>query len=300
MRFPRSTSSLLLAFPLLMAGCNYEQSKPPTAEGLVLIKARTAVGTHTTKLEARPMTNPPKAGEISIWALKVFDIKDKPNGERNEWKFFNQLPQTQNGEEAGTTDVLMRAWIISKDKSVFLSQSPSYKAYGSFVTDWIIPKAGDYSVFVEYQPAASGNKIYDVEMARWDFKTVPNDNGSAQTVSVETPVVKPAENAVVKGDQTLREFGSASEKGIQGPAIVFSSRKNPKSGDYENLEVKPKDKSALSNQEVAALSPDGKTLLNFVGERGQLVFPQKGNWDLWITFQKDGEKFTSRGIMKIS
>jgi hypothetical protein len=305
MRFSRPTSSLFALPLLLMAGCSYEQSLPPTPEGLVLIKARTAVGTVATKVEARPMTLPPRAGEVSIWSIKVFDIKDKPSGERKEWKFFNQLPQ--NTSDGGTTDVLMRAWIISKDRTTFLPQTPSYKAYGSFVTDWTMPKAGNYSLFVQYQPVALSDPddrnspaersvTLSMEMARWDFEAVPNSSEASTTPAAVKSTVKP----VFKDGKTLYELRSSSSKSAEGPQVLLSHRSNPKAGEYLDIEFESKDKQTLSTHEVSALSPDGKTLLHFVGDSGKMVFSQKGQWDVWLSFKKDGEKFISHGNINIS
>lgn len=159
--------TLLAGALLFVAGC--EQTKPPTPEGLKKIEARTAKGTTHTKLEARPQPEKPRAGEVSIWDLKVFDMKDKPDGTRTEWKFFDQLPQSVG--VPNTTDVLMNAWLISRDGTVFLPSRPSYKGYGSFLTDWTPPRPGLYTLYAEYSPAQRG-KTYPVEIANYNFRVI--------------------------------------------------------------------------------------------------------------------------------
>lgn len=164
---------------LALAGC--EQNRPPTAEGLRKIAQRTASGTKNTKLEARVHPETPRAGEFSFWDLKVFDIQDQPDGTRVEWKFFNDLPQSST--DATISEVLMNAWLISRDGQVFLPARPKYQAYGSFNTDWTIPRAGPYTLFVEYQPRKKGKIVLPVEIAQWNF---PVASGS----STQKPVRK--------------------------------------------------------------------------------------------------------------
>ena len=104
---------------------------------------------------------------------------------RQEWKHFAQIPQ-QPGTQITNTQVLMNGWLISKDGTVFLPQKPTYKAYGSFYTDWTLPRPGDYTLWLEYQPAVAQNEelsaaelmqrraSYNLprEIAYWDFKAV--------------------------------------------------------------------------------------------------------------------------------
>ncbi|MBW3637172.1 MAG: hypothetical protein KY445_12025, partial [Armatimonadetes bacterium] len=167
---------ILATLPFLLSGC--EQTRPPSPEALKKIAARTAIGTTLTKLEARSQPEIPRAGEVSIWDLKVFNIKDKEDGTRQEWKFFAPLPQAGSKDSAAssTTEVLMNAWLISRDGAVFLPVRPSYKGYGSFVTDWTIPRPGPYTLFVEYQPAIKGEKALPIEMARWNFRVAAGDS----------------------------------------------------------------------------------------------------------------------------
>lgn len=151
---------------LALAGC--EQAKPPTPEGLKKIEARTATGTKITKLEVRPQPEIPRAGQVSIWDLKVFDIKDKPDGTRTEWKFFVPLPN----KTGSITDVLMEAWMTDSTGKTILQTQPSYKAYGSFLTDFKIPTAGKYTLWVRYQPSQRG-KVFPIETARKEIEVAP-------------------------------------------------------------------------------------------------------------------------------
>lgn len=186
-------SHLLVLLPLgalFLAGC--EGPRPPGPEELRKIAARTASGTRSTQLEARVHPVTPRAGEFSFWDLKVFDLKDKEDGTRKEWKFFNPLPQTSTDHTIST--VQMNAWVISRDGKVFLPKRPKYQAYGSFNTDWTIPRAGKYTLFVEYQPAASGKVLLPVEMAHWNFSVAPGK--SSEKPLDEAPNWSPTRNPV--------------------------------------------------------------------------------------------------------
>ena len=162
---------------ILLGMFGYEKARPPSPESRVKIAARTAKGTVFTRLEARSQPAVPRAGEVSIWDLKVFQPKDEADGTRKEWKFF--APLSGVASDANTSNVLMRAWLISADQTVFLPQTPSYKAYGSFVTDWVIPRAGAYTLWVQYTPTEliegglPTGKVLAGELAHWNFQVAP-------------------------------------------------------------------------------------------------------------------------------
>ena len=125
-RFP----ALLLALPLVaVAGC--QPTRPPSPAAQKLIDEQTMTGPVNTKVQARPFTYPVKSAELSLWDIKVFDVKDKENRLRREWKHFAQIPQ-QPRTKVNNTQVLMNGWIISKDGKVFLPQKPTLKDYARF------------------------------------------------------------------------------------------------------------------------------------------------------------------------
>ena len=273
-----SVSSVALLF---LSGCNgYSQSKPPTPEGLKLIKARTAFGTIHTKLEAKSQPSPPRAGEVSIWDVKIFDIKDKPTGERQEWKHLLPVPQSEN--TGNVTDVMMNAWMISRDKTVFLPGKPSYKAYGSFLGDWILPKTGEYAFFAEYKPnGGSARRNLPLEMARWNFDVresapkvksfVARQPSAAREVSVGKFVLTATgERATLRPiELRLEEIRAARQSRFSWSTTSAGAR----------------------NFDVVALSPDGRTLLHFPSNQITAAFPQSGVWRVWFSFESNGEKF---------
>ncbi|BCM92869.1 hypothetical protein IAD21_04753 [Abditibacteriota bacterium] len=282
---------------LALAGC--EQTKPPTAEGLKLIAARTARGTVNTKLESKTQPSPPLAGNVSIWDFKVFDIADKPDGTRTEWKFFNALPQSST--DKSTTEVLMDAWLISKDRSVFLPQKPAYKQYGSFITDWTIPQAGFYTLWVEYQPVKAKDELnfrdiqkakaglsfqhaqkepdLAVEHARWEVAV----GGTATSRSL-TPSEHGGAFVVYSLDSNDYAAGTSLDVAID-PVKIISNQKTTFSTTINGAT------GTIGEQSLTALSPDGQTLLHDIGANPQLTFAQKGKWRAWFAFEVDGKPY---------
>ncbi len=278
-----------------LSGC--EQTKPPTPEGLKLIKLRTATGTKNTKLEAKSQPSPPRAGQTSIWEFKVFDIHDKPDGTRREWKFFNALPQSS--KDKGTTEVLMNAWLVSKDRQVFLSQKPKYAQYGSFVTDWTIPRNGPYTLWVEYQPVVAkdelsmddlkDSKILPVEFAHWDL-TVQGDPSVVPSLPVATP-----------GGSATAYSVDASSYGTRAP--VFVSLPLTQLKVNQKTVLSPQISGAtgeVADQSFTALSPDGQTLVHEIGVAPSLSPGQKGAWRAWFSFSLDGKSFVAPFDLNVS
>ena len=269
----------------MLGGC--EQAGPPSAAALQKIAARTASGTVVTKLEARSQPEIPRAGEVSIWDLKVFDAQDKEDGTRQEWKAFSPLPQAgaKNGAAGNMTDVLMNAWLISRDGRVFLPSRPSYKAYGSFLTDWTPPRPGPYTLFVEYQPDAKGDKIFPIEIARWNFRVAAGPS-PAKAVS-EAPHWKPSQNPA---PITLHGAGDGE------PAGALS---------IDNLPLKAKEKATvvvkgapegIEDVQLVALSAGGN-LLHFrplpEGRSFEVSFPKSAMYRVWASFSLNGAPYAA-------
>lgn len=286
----------LLAFAL--AGC--EPYRPP--QNVKLIQERTASGPVTTKLEARPQPYPPGAGQVSIWDLKVFDVKDKESGMRQEWKNFAQLPQQPNAS-VSNTQVLMNAWIISRDGTIFLPHKPTYKAYGSFVADWTIPRAGAYQLWVQYQPTLAdeslkaseissleASKKLPLETARWDFKAtgeklegtpeVADTSGvQASTFSGLPLAVYDAKGARIDNIVMLKHINARVRQNATVSWIVGG---------------KP-----IENPEIVAIGPDDKTLLHALGKTPALTFNQAGKWRIWLQFERDGQFFAAPYVLTV-
>lgn len=286
---------IALSGALCLAGC--EQTKPPTPEGLRLIKLRTATGTKNTKLEAKSQPSPPRAGQISIWDFKVFDIRDKPDGTRTEWKFFKDLPQSSG--DKGTTEVLMNAWLISRDKTVFLPQKPSSKQYGSFVTDWTIPTGGPYTLFVEYQPVVAKDELsfndlqkapaLPVEYARWDFLVEGN------------PSVVPTLRVASQNGLATAYSVDANDYGTRAPISISLPATQLKANQKTMFSPQISGTSGtVSDQSLTALSPDGQTLVHEVGAAPSLVLAQKGAWRAWFSFSLDGKPFVAPLDLNVS
>ena len=270
---------LLVALPIFLAGC--EQKKPPTPEGLKKIAARTASGTVTTKLEARVQPAIPRAGEFSFWDLKVFDIQDQEDGTRKEWAFFKPLPQPSS--DATISEVLMKAWIISRDGRVFLPARPKYQGYGSFNTDWTIPRPGAYTLFAEYQPAATG-KIYPVELAHWNFQVVPGKE-AAKPLG-ERPHWTQTHNPL---PITLRGASDGE------PAGTLSIENLPsRKGETRATKIVAAPEGA-QDMDLAALSSGG-TFLHFPRNPDgtfAVNFPKSSTYRVWAYFTLNGAPYAA-------
>jgi hypothetical protein len=274
---------VLAALPLFLAGC--EQAKPPTPEGLKKIAARTAKGTVFTKLEARSQPEKPRASEVSIWDLKVFKMQDKPDGTREEWKFFLPLSQPGgNTSSTNSTDVMMNAWLVSRDGTVFLPSRPSYKAYGSFVTDWNPPRPGAYTLYVEYQPSERG-KTYPIELAQWNFSVVPGD--TTQKPLSSQPHWTPNENPApitLRGASDGEPAGTLSLEGLPTKA---------KEDGIVTLKGAP---DGITDIEIAAVSAGGQ-FLHFKpqpdGKSFAVNFPKSGMYRIWAYFSLNGAPYAA-------
>ena len=275
---------IFATLPFFLASC--EQTRPPSAEALKKIAARTATGTVFTKLEARSHPEIPRAGEVSFWDLKVFNIKDKEDGLRQEWKTFEALPQTgDKARSSNTTDVMMNAWLISRDGRVFLPARPSYKAYGSFVTEWKPPRPGAYTLFVEYQPDAKGDKVFPRELAKWNFR-VAAGTSTAKPVS-DQAYWKPSQNP-----SPITLYGAGDGE----PAGTLSIDNLPgKAGEKTVVTVKDAPQGATDMQLVALSAggsffhfpalPDGKSF--------DVSFPKSAMYRVWASFSLNGAPYAA-------
>ena len=271
---------------MTLAGC--EQARPPSP---TVVAARTATGTVATKFETKVQPEAPRAGSTSIWNFKVFDVQNKPDGTRKEWKFFKALPQSTT--DKGTSQVLMNVWLISKDKDVFLPQKPTYGQYGSFLTDWQIPHAGQYILFAEYQPVVAkdelspddlkGSKALPVEHARWEVavvgraSAVPNLSSAVPDGGLASPWSLDGDNYGTRAAFTV--ILAAPPLAANVPATLAA-----KLGGVQG---------EVTEQSVTALSPDAQTLIHAVGAAPQLTFPGRGVWRTWFAFRVDGKPFAA-------
>ena len=286
----------LLLPALGLAGC--EPYRPPANPKL--LQERTASGTTQTKLEARPQPYPVKAGNVSIWDLKVFDIKDKPNGLRQEWKTFAQLPQ-QPDATVSNTMVLMNAWIISRDGTVFLPQKPTAKDYGSFVTDWTIPRAGAYQLWVQYQPsfaaeasltakeigALEASKKLKLETAHWPFvaggETLAGAPAQAPKAPAATPQAIPIYDAKGALTPDTVKFGAPPMRAGQEVIVKWSASGAP-----------------IETPEIVALAPDGVTLQHGIGAGAAMTFGVPGTWKVWFTFARGAQSFAAPYSLQVA
>lgn len=271
---------LVLTGVLVLSGC--QQTRPLTAEGLKRIEARTARGTVNTKLEAKPQPEKPRAGEFSFWDLKVFDIKPNEEGGRKEWKFFVPLPQSSDNATIST--VQMNAWIISRDGRVFLPARPKYQAYGSFNTDWTIPRAGPYRLFVEYQPAQKGMVELPVEMAHWEFNVEPGK-------SAEKPVRAEADWSPTSNPVPITIRGAANGE----PAGTLSIENLPTTkNEAKAVKVSGVPDGALDLQ-LATLSQNGDFSHPNRADDGTFTvkFAKSGMVRVWAYFTLNGVPYAA-------
>ena len=286
-----------LLLPLLcLAGC--EPYRPPA--NAKLIQERTALGTTQTKVEARPQPYPVKAGNVSIWDLKVFDIKDKSSGLRTEWKTFAQLPQQPNATVSNTM-VLMNAWIISRDGTIFLPQKPTAKGYGSFVTDWTIPRPGPYQLWVQYQPTIAteegltlsqlasrkASQTLKMETAHWPFvaggELLASAPPSAPNAPAATPQAIPIYDAKGALIADTVKFGTIPIRAGQEVILKWSASGAP-----------------IETPEIVALAPDGKTLAHGIGTQAAMSFGVPGTWKIWLYFARDGQSFAAPDSLTVA
>lgn len=289
--------SYFLLLPLLaLAGC--EPYRPPANPKL--IQERTASGPTQTKLEARPQPYPVKAGNVSIWDLKVFDIKDKPNGLRQEWKTFAQLPQ-QPDATISNTMAFMNAWIISRDGTICLPQKPTAKDYGSFVTDWTVPRPGPYQLWVQYQPSIAtdesltaqqiitleASKKLKLETALWPFVAGGTALAGAPTQAPNAPAARP--DAIPVYD---------AKGALTADAVKFEAM--PIRAGQEVIAKWSASGAPIETPEIVAIAPDGQTLSHGLGTSAAMTFPVAGNWKVWFYYARGDQSFAAPDSLKIA
>ena len=287
--------SLPLALALIaLAGC--QPTRPPSPEAQKLIDEQTATGPVYTKIQARPFTYPVKAGQQSFWDIKVFDIKDKESGLRQEWKHFAQLKQ-QPGTKVNNTQVLMNGWIISRDGTIFLPQKPTYKAYGSFYTDWMIPRPGDYTLWIEYQPALAHESELSMqelidrkastnlprEFAHWDFKAVGETLPTTDMAEITSPAPSEGQKMIfVRND-----------RGGKTGEVVFLDVPTTRVGQKTTFQWSVPGRNPIEDPEVVAIAPDKSTLLHGIGTSPTMTFTRAGEWKIWFSYARGKQSFAA-------
>ena len=298
----RRAFSLALALSLVaVAGC--EPHNPPSPAALKLIKAQTLIGPVNTKVRAKPFTYPVKAGELSFWDIKVFDIKDKPDGLRQEWKHYAQLPQQPN-TTLNNTQVLMNGWIISKDGTIFLPQKPTYKQYGSFYTDWTLPHPGDYTLWLEYQPAVAPNEDLSMgelmtrrasynlprEVGYWNFKAIGNAAPTSPVAHTATPMPDAGGNPILV-------YNNKGE--MVGETVTWTPIK-ARVGQKTKLAWKVEGGAPIENPEIVALAPDRSNLVHGIGAAPALTFDIPGAWKIWFNYTRGEQSFAAPYVLKVA
>ena len=297
-------SPVLLALPVLAVAAGCQPTRPPSPAAQKLIGEQTATGPVNTKIQAKPFTYPVKSGELSLWDIKVFDVHDKENGLRQEWKNFAQLPQ-QPGATITNTQVLMNGWLISKDGTVFLPQKPTYKAYGSFYTDWTLPRPGDYTLWLEYQPSVAHNEelsaaeliqrraSYNLprEVAYWDFKAV---GASLPSIKSDNDDWIPPSNGTA-----LKTYNNKGNRVAED--VTISPLPSARAGQKTRIKwALSSGATPLENPEIVAIAPDRSTLLHEIGTAPTLTFPMKGDWKIWFNYTRGDQNFAAPYVLKVA
>lgn len=301
--FRFSRISLAIALSLVaVAGC--QPFRPPSPAALKLIKAQTLTGPVNTKVRAKPFTYPVKAGELSLWDIKVFDTKDKDNGMLQEWKNFAQIPQ-QPGTTLNNTQVLMNAWIISKDGQTFLPQKPTYKAYGSFYTDWTLPRPGAYTLWLEYQPSVAHNEELSAAelLERRASYNLPREVGywNFKAVGATLPGLKVDNDTSVhpSNGTALKTYNDRGERVAED--VTLGAPTGVRVGQKTRLQwALPSGAAPIQNPEIVAIAPDNSTLLHGIGMAPEMAFTMPGEWKLWFSYARGEQSFAAPYSLKVS
>lgn len=300
-RFSRISPAIALSL-VAVAGC--QPFRPPSPAALKLIKAQTLTGPVNTKVRAKPFTYPVRSGELSLWDIKIFDVKDKDNGMLQEWKNFAQIPQ-QPGTTLNNTQVLMNAWIISKDGKTFLPQKPTYKAYGSFYTDWTLPRPGAYTLWLEYQPSVAHNEELSAAelLERRASYNLPREVGYWNFKAVGASLPAPGYSEVLSAIPPKGSFsaGVYDDKGARTGEAVFLEKPKARAAQKSTLNWSVSDaKGAIENPEIVAIAPDNSTLLHGIGMSPELTFTVPGEWKLWFNYARGAQSFAAPYSLKVS
>ena len=273
---------LLPALSLTLAGC--EPTKPPTPAEQRMYATRLAVTTTMGHPELHPYTkliefsqpHDPVAGSVGTVELKVFSAKDQKDGTHPEWKYFHPLPAAP--AKATASEVLMEAWLISRDGTVFLHSRPSLKDYGTFLTDWIMPHAGDYNLYAIYQPA------YQDEDKPWLRSQVFRIEVARRPIKIAGPSPLPATLAWSPSPTADGNLLLTAPTGGTAPVPVSSA--SPHVGEPFDLMVP----SALVSESgvqpnLVVVSADGTDFQQIMNAAGhfEVSFANPGLYKLWIS-----------------
>jgi hypothetical protein len=110
---------IFVILPFFLAGC--QQTRPPSAEGLKKSPRERQREPSSPNSKRAPHPEAPRAWRSFFWDLKVFNIKDKEDGLRQEWKTFEPA-QTETKRAAVARRVMMNAGSFRATDGVFAAR----------------------------------------------------------------------------------------------------------------------------------------------------------------------------------
>ena len=199
----------------------------------------------------------------------------------------------------------MNGWIISKDGTIFLPQKPTYKQYGSFYTDWTLPRPGPYTLWIEYQPAVAHNEDLSMgelmtrrasynlprEVGYWNFTAVA---ASLPDLKIDTDDSSHPSNGIAL--KTYNNRGERVKEDVTLGALI-SARVGQKLRIPWALQSGA---APIENPEIVAIAPDNSTLLHGLGASAELTFLRAGDWKIWFNYTRGDQSFAAPYVLKVA
>jgi len=206
------------------------------------------------------MSVPDEIGQEHIFQIKIF-IQDEKGRNVTHFDTFQEK--------------LMHLILVSDDLGFFLHLHPEHKGNGFFLTETMLPNAGDYTLFCDYKPANEGEQLAVLKL---------RVKGTVKSPAV--PDTKKNEK-IVEGVKVGMNFSPKTVKANEETTLIFSL------------------KQVSDDSPVKELQP-------FLGEKGHLVVIRKSdvlnaNDYIHAHAMKDGEvseikfktKFPSAGMYRL-
>lgn len=182
---------------------------------------------------------------------------------------------------------LMHLIVVSNDLQVFQHLHPEYKEKGIFEVETTFPKPGNYSLFVDYKPAAQSEQI---SVLKASVTGAPSPAPAADTTLVKT-----------FGDTKVKlNFSKPTIKAGEEVMLIFSLQDvktnkpvtdlQPYLGEKGHLVIIRQSPELTASDYIHAHAHPGATAgeVHFMTQ-----FPQPGKYKLWGQFQRPGQILTA-------
>ncbi|HEX8234458.1 MAG TPA: hypothetical protein VF600_00730 [Abditibacteriaceae bacterium] len=257
-----------------------------------------------TRLEFSSVPERLRAGELSIWSVKIVDRKEKDR--HGQPKYVRSFVQ-----ESGN---IINLVVVSDDLSYFKRFAADYKDYGHFLLQTSLPVAGTYRLYADYIPYGGHREVGQQVIEVADSPSAPIITPAVQASSSKE-IGAATQGTSIQSTSTQRtstqrvnvqaDAGQGSGAVYQvelqtlpvasPPATKRKMQLHFRVSDAAGNEVTELEPYFGARAQCVAISRDGGTYLHpafkepVPGNHGILFetqFPQAGTYKVWLQFQQ--------------